>query len=284
MIKVGTFNLNNLFSRFNFKATIDEIQSGTASVEYKFTSEDDIQFKTFKGTLIEAKPANKTNKVAERVVAMDLDVLAVQEVENIEVLKEFNQTNLANLYPFRVLIEGNDPRFIDVGVFSKLPIGAVTSFQTAVHPQDQGNRVFGRDLLEVRILNQSRSKSLFTLYNTHLKSHFGDNDNGGQGKDKNDGRRRRQAEMMQEIIGRRMRTNSRFVVTGDMNDPPGATPLAALKMIDGQEMINALKNPTEIGEMKDETNPADNPTTTAWTHRFKSRDRRLSICSSTTSG
>eukprot|EP00913_Durusdinium_trenchii_P013406 g12587.t1 len=271
MIKLATFNLNNLFSRFNFKATINQIQSGSAAIEYTFTAGADIEFKTFKGSLIKAQPAAKTNKIAGRIVSadMDVDVLAVQEVENFEILKEFNKTNLGNLYPHRVLIEGNDPRFIDVGVLSKLPIGAVTSFQTAEHSTEPGKRVFGRDLLEIEILNPQRTKVLFTLYNTHLKSHFGDDDNGGQGKVKNDIRRRRQAEMIREIVAKRMRTTSRYAIVGDMNDPPDADPLKALRKIDGQKMVDALTSPTEVGQMKDETNPADNPTTTAWTHRYK---------------
>lgn len=271
MIKLATFNLNNLFSRFNFKATINQIQNGSASIEYKFTAGDDIQFKTFKGSLIKAQPASKTKKIASRILlpAMDADVLAVQEVENIEILKEFNKLNLSNLYPHRVLIEGNDPRFIDVGVLSKLPIGAVTSFQTAEHAAKPNKRVFGRDLLEIEILNEQRTKVLFTLYNTHLKSHFGDDDGGGQGKVKNDERRRQQADVMQQIIGKRMKKTSRYAVVGDMNDPPNSDPLKSLRKIDGQNMFNALTNPTEVGQMKDETNPADNPTTTAWTHRFK---------------
>jgi hypothetical protein len=59
-----------------------------------------------------------------------------------------------------------------VAVLSKLPLGAVTSWQHAVHPDDPGERVFGRDLLEVEVLNAARTQRLFTLYNTHLKSHF----------------------------------------------------------------------------------------------------------------
>jgi exonuclease III len=221
--------------------------------------------------LIKPQPAAKTKKIADRIkdAQMNVDVLAVQEVENIEILRQFNQTNLGNLYPFRVLIEGNDPRFIDVGVLSKLPIGAITSFQLAEHPSDPGKRVFGRDLLEIQIMNTQRTKVLFTLYNTHLKSHFGDDDNGGAGKAKNDERRQKQAEVMQTIIGQRMQKNARYAVVGDMNDPPDAVPLKPLKKIDDQAMVNALTNPTEIGSMKDETNPAHNPTTTAWTHRFK---------------
>ena len=124
---------------------------------------------------------------------MGADVLAVQEVEHIGILNEFNSKHLNNAYRYRVLIEGNDPRFIDVGILSKLPIGAVTSYQTAVHPERPEQTIFGRDLLEVEILNEDRTKKLFTLYNNHLKSHCGDEDDGGQGKISNDERRRRQA-------------------------------------------------------------------------------------------
>ena len=74
---------------------------------------------------------------------------------------------------------------------------------------------------------------------------------------------------VQQLIGKRMRKAGRYAVVGDMNDPPGSKPLKGLRKIDGQNMFNALTNPTQIGQMKDETNPADNPTTTAWTHRFK---------------
>ena len=71
-----------------------------------------------------------------------------------------------------VRIEGNDPRFINLGVLSELPVGATTTHQTAVHPDDPTKRVFGRDLLEVEIWNRSRTVRLLTLFNNHLKSHF----------------------------------------------------------------------------------------------------------------
>ncbi|MEW8084679.1 MAG: hypothetical protein AB2823_03860 [Candidatus Thiodiazotropha endolucinida] len=57
------------------------------------------------------------------------------------------------------------------------------------HPAKPESRVFGRELLEVEILNCIRSKTLFTLYNNHLKSHFGDDESNGQGKVENDARR-----------------------------------------------------------------------------------------------
>jgi exonuclease III len=128
--------------------------------------------------------------------------------------------------------------------------------------------VFGRDLLEVEIMNASRTRRLFTLYNNHLKSHFGDDDQGGQGRNDNDTRRRQQAETIQRIVGKRMRSDERYLIVGDMNDGPDAAPIAALQTIDGNPMTDALANPTETRAAKPESGGHDSPTP-AWTHRFK---------------
>jgi hypothetical protein len=149
-----------------------------------------------------------------------------------------------------------------------LQVGAITSFQAAVHEQDPSNRVFSRDLLEVEIWDNSRTQLLFTLYVNHLKSHFGDEDDGGQGKTENDTRRRRQAEMISRIAGTRMQAGSRYIILGDMNDPPDAAPLADMRTVAGQEMLNALTNPQETRPAKNEAN-GNTPATAAWTHRFK---------------
>jgi exonuclease III len=271
IVKVGTFNLNNLFSRFNFSAAVNQIQSGGAAgaltIRYEFTDLDNIRLRTFRGKLVTAKTDKETKAIAQRIINMDVDVLAVQEVESIGILKEFNKNNLNNLYPFQILIEGNDPRFIDIGILSKLPIGSISSFQTAVHPDRPNQTVFGRDLLEVEVLNADRSKKLFTLYNNHLKSHFGDDDNNGQGKAKNDLRRQQQAESVSQIVAQRMRTNSKYIITGDMNDGPDDGPLSGMLTIEGNQMFNALANPIETRPAKTERSGHD-PTTTSWTHRY----------------
>ena len=158
-IKVGTFNLNNLFSRFNFKAHVDELPQDQrdVTVTYEFTDEGDYRFRTFRGRLIQPMPEEQRQTLAARIKVMDLDVLAVQEVEDIEALNDFNRFHLGRLYPHVTLIEGNDARFIDVGVLSKLPLGGVTSWQHQVHAADPSQRVFARDLLQVDVLNPSRS-------------------------------------------------------------------------------------------------------------------------------
>lgn len=271
-VTVGTFNLNNLFSRFNFAGAINEIQSGGPAggltIRYEFTDPTTYRIRTFLGKLVKAKDAQGTETVARRILAMNVDVLAVQEVEDIDILKEFNRDHLQGLYPFQVLIEGNDARFIDIGLLSKLPVGAVTSFHTAVHSSTPGQRVFSRDLVAAEMLNPSGSKVLFTLFNNHLKSHFGDEEANGQGKVDNDQRRRQQAEKISDIVAQRMRPDSRYLIVGDMNDPPDAAPLQALLTIEGRPLFNALAHPQETRPPKPEAGGHD-PQSPAWTHRYK---------------
>ncbi len=177
-VTIGTFNLNNLFSRYNFKGEISAIRDNDTGVDsdilYQFGTNDRFKIRSYRGSLVKKKAPSESQKVADRIKSMDVDILSVQEVEDIDTLHQFNRTTLNGMYPHVVLVEGNDPRLIDVGVLSKLPLGGITSWQRAVHPDEPGQTVFGRDLLEVQILNNTRSKILFTIFNNHLKSHFVD--------------------------------------------------------------------------------------------------------------
>jgi exonuclease III len=269
-ITIGTFNLNNLFSRFDFQAEIDQIPpNDTGGITLTF-EQGQFTARTFMGRLIRAKDPEDTAKVALRIKdVMNVDVLAVQEVEHIKILKQFNSEHLNNLYPHAVLIEGNDQRMIDVGILSKYPIGSIVSHQTAVHPDDPQRRVFSRDLLQVEILDDRRDK-LLTLYNTHLKSHYVPFDQDPvQGAIDANERRRRQAETIARIITKMERPNSSFVLVGDMNDPPDSEFLEPMLTIDNQPIINALENPVETRPPKPETSgQGPGPQTTAWTHRF----------------
>jgi hypothetical protein len=142
-VSVGTFNLNNLFSRYNFQGEIQAIAAGDSTVEarYEFTDPTSYRLRTFMGRLVKGKDPEDTVRIASRIISMDLDVLAVQEVEDVGTLKRFVIDNLGSLYPHVVLVEGNDPRLIDVAVVSKLPLGGITTWQRAVHPnQAQASR------------------------------------------------------------------------------------------------------------------------------------------------
>ncbi len=267
-IRVCTFNLNNLFSRFNFTAAIGQIPVDSGGITITFNA-DDVSVRTFMGRLVREKDQVDTHRIAQRIITIDADVLAVQEVEHIEILREFNRNQLNNLYPHIALVEGNDNRLIDVGILSKLPLGSITSHQTAVHPEDPGRRVFGRDLLQVVILDNNRNK-LFTVYNTHLKSHFVPfGQDPIQGAINANNRRQRQAETISRIISDQERPSSRFVLLGDMNDPPDSDFIQPMLTVDNQPLVNALVNPVETRPPRPETpGQGPGPQNPAWTHRF----------------
>jgi hypothetical protein len=218
-VTVGTFNLNNLFSRFNFQAQGDDIveddpDSGLTAT-YTFNDPERFRLRTYQGRLVHGKNPADQDTIADRIAAMDLDVLCAQEVEDIDTLRFFVAQHLEGRYRFLVLVEGNDPRLIDLAVLSKLPLGAVASWQHAFHPEDPTEPVFSRDLLEVEILHPSTGSRLFTVFNNHLKSQFVPFDQDPvAGKQANDERRRRQAETVERIVAARTRPDSRYVVAG----------------------------------------------------------------------
>lgn len=270
---VGTFNLNNLFSRFNFefRAEVPELKEG--SVEFKrvqkLVSSMDERAVQYEGVALKRKDPAARQLVAERIRRMDLEVLAVQEVEDIDTLRYFARTELGNagLYPHLILIEGNDPRLIDLAILSKFPIGAVTTWQHAVHPDQPSERVFSRDLLQVEILNQRRDRRLLTVFNTHLKSHFvpftEDQTAGAKAANQ---RRKRQAEVAVDIIASEMSADDRFVVVGDMNDGPESDFLRPLTHSPRVKLINGLAEAVETRPLPHTDSP---PSTAIWTHRFK---------------
>ena len=257
-IKIGTFNLNNLFSRYNFKSNISKIKKpgSDGSVVYSFEDTDVYKIRKFNGNLIKPKAYAETVKIADTIKAMNLDVLAVQEVEDIHILKQFNQHHLGTEgFEYVTLIEGNDPRLIDVGVLSKLPVGGVTSWQHAWYKNDETGtkekKIFSRDLLQIDIYNSSRSKKLLTIFNTHLKSNYvsyKDDDPEGASAE-NDLRRSKQSSTIGRIIDAETRPNSNYVVVGDMNDSADAETLYGFSQNHKLNLFDALSEAEEIGKM-----------------------------------
>jgi endonuclease/exonuclease/phosphatase family metal-dependent hydrolase len=269
-IRVGTFNLNNLFSRFNFAGGITEtptVSNGGITLTF---SPDEVKVRTFMGRLVKEKNPADTMTIARRITdVVNADILAVQEVEHIEILKMFNRDFLNNAYREVILVEGNDSRLIDVGILSKLPVGAVTSHQAARHPDRPERRVFGRDLLQIKILKPNGDK-LFNIYNTHMKSHFVPHgEDPVEGAAKANARRKQQAEMTGLILEKSERPNGKYILIGDMNDPAESGFLAPMLEIDGQKLVNGLANAVETRPAKPETpGQGPGPATTNWTHRF----------------
>jgi endonuclease/exonuclease/phosphatase family metal-dependent hydrolase len=276
MMRVASFNLNNLFSRYDFTAEVDSMPpagpDNSAPVEIVTTVDpadpDRVKFRTFKGRLIKGKPEAERHKLAGRITALNPDVLAVQEVEDVTTLAAFAREELKDLgYRHVVLVEGNDSRLIDVGILSRLPIGGVTSWRHAVHQPTDTDPVFSRDLLQVEILAADRSRRVLTVFNTHLKSKFCDfREDPVACAEANSALRQKQAETAARIIAAETRPGDRYLICGDMNDAPDSTPLAPLAGHTTLQLVDGLQH-----AVPDHAAPADTPPAPdrPWSDRFK---------------
>jgi endonuclease/exonuclease/phosphatase family metal-dependent hydrolase len=168
-----------------------------------------------------------TQNTARVVQALDADVLAVVEAEDRTALMRFNQQVLAGSaiagtpYEHVMLVDGNDERGIDVGIFTKAS-HSITSIRSHVDDEDDdGSRIFSRDCAEYEIHLPSQ-QPLLVLIN-HLKS------KGYGGQAASNARRALQAKRIRAIYdGLRQDGVSDIVILGDFNDTPDSEPLAPL--------------------------------------------------------
>ncbi|MDX3802520.1 endonuclease/exonuclease/phosphatase family protein [Streptomyces sp. AK04-3B] len=157
-----------------------------------------------------------------RVVSeVDADILLTVEVEDRLTLERFNTQVLAGAlgrrpYPYALLIDGNDPRGIDVGILSRHPITSVRSHLFDTDPERPDLRLFSRDCPEFEI--RLNGTPLVVLGN-HLKSKFQDNP----------GLRLAQAERVAEIYRAALERTPHVVVAGDLNDDPDSDPATVLR-------------------------------------------------------
>ena len=303
MIRVATFNLNNLFDRFNFHAAVTESPRVRATYRWRLDPGRDLLPPQEDGPLTDEegavliegeapvrielspqglvvgpKPTRHLEALLTRTDRLNADVLAVQEVENIGALREFNSI-LDAPYRFVVLIEANDPRFIDVGVLSRLPIGNAISHRWFPDPKNPSRFLFSRDVLAVKILNHARTAEMFTLWVGHLKSKFVDPritdpvEIAAERKDDDD-KRTRQSKAMHDIIQAHHSPNDPFVVCGDFNDHPGSATLSPL-LQGSLKLVDVFQGGVQVdferpeGEVPRISNLEDRPADEDWTHRFR---------------
>lgn len=228
VIKIGTFNAENLFLRYKFLST-ERGSMGKKKVDpTKFINEGGHINKLGFKVLDEGQRRNTARVIIEN----NPDVICLQEVENIETLKQFNSNYLNRKYPYAMLIDANDPRQIDVGILSKFEIGGVRTHQ---FDKDEKGPIFSRDCLEADILLGKKGNKSLTLFVNHLKSRLG-------GVPETAEKRERQATRIAGIIHERFGSNvknANFAVLGDFNDTPDAR---CLKLIlDGSLVENVVE-------------------------------------------
>lgn len=172
----------------------------------------------------ESVDATSTDNTARVIKAVAADVLCMVEVEDRHTLERFNHLTLGKFkasFDHNLLIDGNDPRGIDVGVLSRFPIASVRSHIDDLVPRTtRATKIFSRDCPEFEI-ELPGGRTLWLLSN-HFKSQ-------GYGSQRdNDAKRLRQAKRVREILSRFDLTRDLVVVAGDLNDSPDSSPLKPL--------------------------------------------------------
>ncbi|HEX8924826.1 MAG TPA: endonuclease/exonuclease/phosphatase family protein [Terriglobales bacterium] len=240
-LRIGTFNCENLFARYNFNSNVDPakaIKNGGFDVNM---------------TRFDILSETEKKLTAKAIEALDADVLALQEVENFDVLKRFRNERLKNLkYEYAILVDGNDPRKIDVALLSRYPIVAVRSFQ---HMRDGKGYLFSRDCLEADVQVDGKTVTLFI---NHLKSML-DKKHPADGRKNTRAKRAKQAAAVKKIIEQRFGQNpgsKDWVVMGDFNDYLGK----------GQGTTSGV---TDLVTWPEVENVVDRlPESERWTHFF----------------
>lgn len=167
------------------------------------------------------------------------DVVALQEVENLDTLKNFcSENGLSSLYPYKIVIDGNDPRLIDVAVLSKIPFSRIMTHQFTKGANKRC--LFSRDCLELEFEIDNKP---FLLFVNHLKSMF-DRSDPANGRKKTAAKRIEQVEGILKIIQDRVKrktSTAPFAVVGDFNDYPSED-CSLAKMFKTKWLYNVIDN------------------------------------------
>jgi endonuclease/exonuclease/phosphatase family metal-dependent hydrolase len=195
-VRVGTFNAENLFGRYNFRKNFEPTGGDGFSInDLAFDIYDEVEKQI----------------TAKAIRTLDADVLALQEVESLPVLDAFNSRYLAGMkYDHRIVVDSHDPRNIDVAVLSRHPITSVMSHRNERNAAKTAF-LFSRDCLEVTLQVGKRE---LLLYVNHLKSMVG-------GRSQTMARRKEQAQRVAAIVTERWKArkyDGNFIVLGDFND------------------------------------------------------------------
>jgi endonuclease/exonuclease/phosphatase family metal-dependent hydrolase len=204
-IKLASFNCENLFAR------------------YKFSSKAKVETAVRDGWLADKRRFDINDRDAKRITGnaieeADADIVALQEVEGLDTLKRFRNNFIdsgSRSYPYVALIDGNDPRMIDVAVLSRRPITRIRTHQQ-LRPSPRSRRyTFSRDCLEVDVDCGGTTLAVFVQ---HYKSMIG-------GRDETRNRREEQVAETRKIVERRFgRANTGdhpWAIVGDFNDYVG---------------------------------------------------------------
>jgi endonuclease/exonuclease/phosphatase family metal-dependent hydrolase len=187
-----------------------------------------IEFKKAKFSEVGRK---NTGKVIRSVKA---DVACIVEADSRPTLRKFDTDVLHSKYRYEMLIDGNDQRGIDVGLYSRFPLGRIW---THMFDGSGRSKTFSRDCPEYEVFLPN-GNSLFVLCN-HLKS------KGYDLAGTADARRKKQAKAIADILKAYDLSQQWVVVAGDLNDTPDSGPLKPLMEVTNLFDVLSLQYPNE---------------------------------------
>jgi exonuclease III len=239
-LRLATFNIENLMSRFDFSGFRNQLKQDRVLRLFEVKTEAEYQRLEEARTIAHTDDTRQMSALA--IADCDADILCLQEADNMASLQAFEYNYLfrmvGNGYRQKYLIEGNDSRGIDVAVLMReetrdgqpieclevkshagLTYADLDIFNDALASSNRPNdRIFKRDCLELDLRIGGRP---LTLYVVHFKSM-------GPARDGLDGRqatmpvRMAEAKAVRHIIesrfGRGHTADKMFAICGDLND------------------------------------------------------------------
>lgn len=264
-IRIGTYNVNNLFDRFDDPY----LSSDTPWVTFMRTTPK--------------KPYDEY-RVGQKIRSSECHILAIQEVESLSALKDFVLGHTGKYYPGTQIIstESNDYRGIDLGLLSKYRLGRIISHR--FRERTDGFPVFSRDCLQVEVIVERKSlpKPIqITFFICHLKSQYSKFEFGTANYENDINRskekRKLQVEETIKIVEENIKDleNDHFIILGDMNDTPDSEALKGfLDQNNKLKLVNAIEK-MEQKFASNNVNPAEYDINVTHSKKLRTRDTHV---------
>ena len=232
--RIGTYNIENLFDRFDDPYSVGDDTYGRFRTKPKSRAK-----------LYDCGRRIRENGVPRQTASATpypIDIVGLQEVESFGALLDFVQSSVGPDYGPKtgvVSLPSNDPRGIDLGLIIRTDVfrvGRIVSHRFNKFERSDGELYqFGRDCLQVEILDGDSRDRLLTIFVCHFKSkytrfnQFKEPEKYEAAQQNNSIKRAAEAAEVARIIQSSLDVNNDlFVVLGDLNDTPQSEPLKPL--------------------------------------------------------